>query len=195
VSPSPQTRCPGLFICIRFHCCPAKNRIGSMGCRFRFSRSGPGFEKCLEHRPFLEKGGRENLQQSVEGYSKTRRFLKMAKLGERRFPHVHVRLVGTAPKQVQIDTSHFRQQAPAKSSISRTRLPVNRTPVIRFGVRKFPLFETLAAPGLCERPRPPPATRYPPVISINDSNPAIHQYRRYLQRPWSNDHRLAIRLN
>src|SRR5665647_120145 len=36
-----------------------------------------------------------------------------------------------APDQVQIDTAHFRPQAPAKSALSRTRLAVNRTAVIR----------------------------------------------------------------
>src|ERR1019366_350458 len=34
-----------------------------------------------------------------------------------------------APGQVQIDTTHFRPQAPAKSGVSRTRLAVNRTAV------------------------------------------------------------------
>jgi hypothetical protein len=37
-----------------------------------------------------------------------------------------------APKQVQIDTTHFRRQAPAKSALSRTLLTVNRTPVDQF---------------------------------------------------------------
>src|SRR5665647_3538799 len=36
-----------------------------------------------------------------------------------------------APDQVQIDTAHFRPQAPAKSALSRTRLAVNRTAVNR----------------------------------------------------------------
>ncbi|HEY4983047.1 MAG TPA: hypothetical protein VII24_14180, partial [Pseudolabrys sp.] len=35
-----------------------------------------------------------------------------------------------APDQVQIDTTHFRPQAPPKSALSRTRLAVNRTAVI-----------------------------------------------------------------
>jgi hypothetical protein len=35
-----------------------------------------------------------------------------------------------APNQVQIDTTHFRPQAPAKSAHSRTPLAVNRTAVI-----------------------------------------------------------------
>jgi hypothetical protein len=34
-----------------------------------------------------------------------------------------------APDQVQIDTTHFRPQAPAKSAHSRTPLAVNRTAV------------------------------------------------------------------
>src|SRR5450759_2219895 len=34
-----------------------------------------------------------------------------------------------APDQVQIDTTHFRPQAPPKSALSRTRLAVNRTAV------------------------------------------------------------------
>jgi hypothetical protein len=34
-----------------------------------------------------------------------------------------------APGHVQIDTTHFRPQVPAKSSVSRTRLAVNRTAV------------------------------------------------------------------
>jgi hypothetical protein len=33
--------------------------------------------------------------------------------------------------QVQIDTTHFRQQAPARSVLSRTHLGVNRTAVNR----------------------------------------------------------------
>src|ERR1019366_6515212 len=35
-----------------------------------------------------------------------------------------------APDQVQIDTTHFRPQAPPKSALSRTRLAVNGTAVI-----------------------------------------------------------------
>src|SRR5450830_1852788 len=38
-----------------------------------------------------------------------------------------------APDQVQIDTTHFRPQAPPKSALSRTRLAVNRTAVILDG--------------------------------------------------------------
>src|ERR1019366_3504532 len=37
-----------------------------------------------------------------------------------------------APDQVQIDTTHFRPQAPPKSALSRTRLAVNRTAVRAF---------------------------------------------------------------
>ena len=36
-----------------------------------------------------------------------------------------------APNQVQIDTTHFWRQAPARSDLSRTLLTVNRTPVIQ----------------------------------------------------------------
>src|ERR1019366_8622016 len=35
-----------------------------------------------------------------------------------------------APDRVQIDTTHFRPQAPPKSALSRTRLAVNRTAVL-----------------------------------------------------------------
>jgi hypothetical protein len=34
-----------------------------------------------------------------------------------------------APDQVQIDTTYFRWQAPARSALSRTLLTINRTPV------------------------------------------------------------------
>jgi hypothetical protein len=34
-----------------------------------------------------------------------------------------------APDQIQIDTTHFRPQAPAKSAISRTHLILDRTAV------------------------------------------------------------------
>ena len=37
-----------------------------------------------------------------------------------------------APDQVQIDTTHFRWQAPARSALSRTLLTINRTPVKSF---------------------------------------------------------------
>jgi hypothetical protein len=34
-----------------------------------------------------------------------------------------------APNQIQIDTTHFRPQAPAKSALSSTYIAVNRTAV------------------------------------------------------------------
>jgi hypothetical protein len=36
------------------------------------------------------------------------------------------------PAQVQIDTTHFRPQVLAKSGVSRTRLAVNRTAVVKY---------------------------------------------------------------
>ena len=43
-----------------------------------------------------------------------------------------------APDQVQIDTTHFRPQAPAKSALSRAPLAVNRTAVAEYA-KKLPL--------------------------------------------------------
>ena len=42
-----------------------------------------------------------------------------------------------APDQVQIDTTHFRRQAPARSDLSRTLLTVNRTPVTYDNGKEF----------------------------------------------------------
>src|SRR5450830_1382620 len=58
---------------------------------------------------------------------------KIHELGEKRFADVHGRLekLRIAPDQVQIDTTHFRPLAPPKSALSRTRLAVNRTAVIK----------------------------------------------------------------
>jgi hypothetical protein len=36
-----------------------------------------------------------------------------------------------APDKIQIDTTHFRPQAPAESALSRTNLVLNRTAVMQ----------------------------------------------------------------
>ena len=60
------------------HRCPVKDRADTIANDCVFFECSPGFGKCLGHRHFLEEGDRENLEQSVEGASKARRFLTMA---------------------------------------------------------------------------------------------------------------------